>query len=128
MPDDTLTFDGAIEPQELVSLLREKEDLLFRLVSCAFDSGTGMNSFGFDSRLDIPEPDSPDFLNIDLFADIGDDQQRVALKKNFTDFGGNIATDGMLRIRGHDIYAIFFRGPEPEFPTSHAPSPAPRSS
>ena len=123
MPDDTLTFDGAIEPQELVSLLREKEDLLFRLVSCAFDSGTGMNSFGFDSRLDIPEPDSPDFLNIDLFADIGDDQQRVALKKNFTDFGGNIATDGMLRIRGQDIYAIFFRGPEPEFPTSHAPSP-----
>jgi hypothetical protein len=123
MPDDTLTFDGTIDPQELVSKLREKEDLLFRLVSCTFDSSTATNSFGFDSRLDVPEPDSPDFLNIDLFADIDDDQQRAALKKNFTDFGGNIVADGSLRIRGHDIYAIFFRGPEPEFPTSHGPSP-----
>jgi hypothetical protein len=29
----------------------------------------------------------------------------------------------MLRIRGQDIFAILFRGPEPEYPTSHAPSP-----
>jgi N-acetylmuramoyl-L-alanine amidase len=122
MPDDTLTFAGTIEPQELVSKLREKEDLFFRLVSCAFDSDAGMNSFGFDSHLDVPEPDPKDFLEIDLFADIDDDQQRTALKKNFADFGGSIVADGILRIRGQDVYAILFRGPEPEFPTSHGPS------
>jgi hypothetical protein len=122
MPDDTLTFDGTIEPQELVSRLREKEDLLFRLVSCSFDTNTGENTFGFDSRLDVPEPDSTDFLKIDLFADMDDEQNRAALKKTFTGFGGSIVADAMLRIRGQDIYTILFRGPEPEFPTSHAPS------
>src|ERR1700730_3233184 len=124
MPDDTLFFDGALDPQELLRELRNKEDLFFRLVSLSFDPSTGKNAFGFYARLDEPEPDSPDFLRIDLFPQADEDAKRASIKKDFSDFGGNIVADGMLRIRGEDIYSILFRGPEPESPVPHAPSPS----
>jgi hypothetical protein len=124
MPDDTLIFDGALDPQEILRELRNKEDLFFRLVSLSFDPATGQNSFDFDARLDDPEPDAPDFLKIDLFPQADEDSKRASIKKDFSDFGGNIVADGMLRIRGEDVYAILFRGPEPEAPVPHAPSPS----
>ena len=124
MPDDTLFFDGALDPQELLRELRDKEDLFFRLVSLSFDPSTGKNAFGFDARLDEPEPDAPDFLRIELFPQADEEAKRASIKKDFSDFGGNIVADGMLRIRGEDIYSILFRGPEPESPVPHAPSPS----
>jgi hypothetical protein len=123
MPDDTLTFDGVLDPQELLAELRNKEDLFFRLVSLSFNPAIGNNAFGFDARRDVPEPDAADFLKIDLFPEADDDAKCASVKKDFSDFGGNIVADGMLRIRGQDIYAIFFRGPEPESPVPHAASP-----
>jgi hypothetical protein len=122
MPDDILTFDSNVDPQELLAELRDKEDLFFRLVSLSFDPSIGKNTFGFDARPDEPEPDAPDFLKVDFFPEAAEDAKRASIKKDFSDFGGNIVADGTLRIRGQDIYAIFFRGPEPESPAPHTAS------
>jgi len=122
MPDDTLFLDASLDPDELLAELRNKEDLFFRLVSLSFDPSKEKNTFGFDARLDEPEPDAADFLKIDLFPQADEDAKRASIRKDFSDFGGDIVADGMLRIRGQDIYAIFFRGPEPELPVPHSPS------
>src|SRR5215469_10852547 len=123
MPDDILNFDTTVDPQDVLAELRDKEDLFFRLVSLGFDPSTGKNTFGFDAFLDEPEPDAPDFLKVDFFPEAVEEAKRASIRKDFGDFGGNIVADGALRVRDRDIYAIFFRGPEPELPTSHAPSP-----
>ncbi len=125
MPDTTLDLPGLLSPEELLKALRDEEDLLFRLVEVRTHPDTGVNVFGFDSHLGQPEPDAANYLSLDLFPDATDDPKRAVVRKNFVDFGGVIVVDGMLRIRGEDIYTIVYRGPEPEWPRPHAPSPSP---
>jgi hypothetical protein len=127
MPSDfPLRHPGSLNRDALLAKLREREDLLTRLVDLSIDPATGENIFGFNSALDEREPDAPDFLKLLPFEDALDDQKRSAAKTAFTDFGGGqIVADGIIKIEGKDTGVIIYRGNDPEFPKPHAPSPEP---
>ncbi len=122
MADDTIPLASTLSVQELIQALRTKEDLLLRVTGCRYDPEKDVNLFDVDAVPDDDAPDPTEFLNVDLFVSGVDDQSRAVIKKNFTDFGGNLVTDGIIKVGGQEIYAIFYRGPEPEFPSPHAAS------
>jgi hypothetical protein len=123
MADDTIDLSGSLSLDELLKELRDEEDLFFELVDLNTNPATGVTTFGFNSTLGEPARDPADFLKIALFKEADDALKRDLVKKEFVDFGGDIVVDGALRIGGEDTYAIFFRGPEPERPAEHDPSP-----
>jgi hypothetical protein len=123
MADDTIDLPGSLSLDELLKELRDEEDLSFELVDLNTNPATGATTFGFNSTLGQPARDPADFLKITLFKEADDAVKRDLAKKEFIDFGGDIVADGVLRIGGEDTYAIFFRGPGPERPTQHNPSP-----
>jgi hypothetical protein len=121
--DDSIKLDRSLGPDALLAKLREREDLQFRLVELSIDPKTGENIFGFNSTLDQPEPDAPDFLKLHALEDGLDEGKRIVEKAAFSAFGGGqIVADGIIKLEGKDTGVIIYRGPDPEFPKPHAPS------
>ena len=116
MADDTIDLPGSLSLDELLKELRDEEDLSFELVDLKTNPATGGPTFGFNSTLGEPARDSADFLKITLFKEADDAPKRASVKKKFTDFGGKIVADGVLRVGGVDSYAIFFSGPRAGVP------------
>ncbi len=118
----TLHLDGTGAVADVQAKLRDQEDLLYRLKAMTCDTTTGLNSFDFENALDNPAPGPSEFLSLRLFPAAQDDSGRAAVRESFVEFGGVIAADGVIRVSGETIYAIAFRGPSPELPSSHAES------
>jgi hypothetical protein len=121
MADDHLIFPGTILREQLESLLREEEDLRFRLIAMSSDPETRNNTFAFESTLLTAGEE--ELLSLEVVPEVQTEAQGEEFRASFEQFGGEVAAAAMLCIENQFSYVIAYRGAGPEWPRPHEPVP-----